>query len=326
VIISNEYLVASALPFTLGALGLRDGLPRATLEYLDGLAAKVRDRNARVLDQAMAVASVLNRIEVTPILLKGGANLLRNLYPDPAMRMVTDLDMLVPAERIDECVASLRGQGFQPLSDYRHPREHHFPMLGRPDLPVPVELHHQVLAHPYDEFLTAKEVRDGASPIDCRGVSIAVPAPTCAVIHNVAHAQLSNHDYIYGAIDLRALVDLALFSRAYQGDTDWCAVRHRFARRGARVALDFHLLGALDLLGAPIPPPEQRDPVARLLYWRARYLVGRPRLLDFSFRLIRPWLLLRREMSDATLRRRLAKHVMNGSWWRRHLRSLAGSQ
>ena len=195
-------------------LELRDALPQSALDYLDGLAVTVCQRNARVLDQAIGVANILNRIEVRPVLLKGGANLMRSLYPDPGMRVMTDLDMLVPADRIEECVTCLHAEGFRPFRDYRHPRAHHDPPLGRPDLPLPLELHHSVLANPYDRFLTATEVSESAVSMEGYGVSIAVPSPNCAVIHNVAHAQLNNHDYVYGWIDLRSLADFALLSRS----------------------------------------------------------------------------------------------------------------
>ena len=324
VTVASEYLVASTLPFVLQKFELRDALPQATLDYLDGLAATIRQRNNAVVDQSIEVARVLNRLEVTPVLLKGAANLVRSLYPDPGMRVMTDLDLLVPAASIDECVACLREAGFRPLTDYCHPHGHHDPPLGRPDLPLPLELHHRVLAHPYDEFLTADEVRKSAVSIEGHGVSLAVLSPTCAVIHNVAHTQLCNHDYLYGRIDLRSLVDFALLCRAYADEIDWLEVRRSFTRRGGVTALNFHLLCAHDLLRAPMAWQEQADAGTQLLYRRARYLVGHPRLLDVSIRLTRPWLLLRRELSDPTLRRRLAGNVIDPSWWGRHLKMLAG--
>jgi hypothetical protein len=146
------------------------------------------------------------------------------------------------------------------------------------------------------------------------------------VIQNVAHAQLSNHGYVYGRIDLRALFDFALLSRAYTSEIDWHEIRQRFDRRGARTALDFHLLCVRELLRTPAPSLEQLGTMARVLYSRARYLVGHPRLLEVSVRLTRPWLLLRRELSEPMLRRRLAGNVLDPSWWTRHLKLLAGRQ
>jgi hypothetical protein len=105
VILAYESQVASSLSIALQKLGLRDALPQATLDYLDELATIVRRRNTRVVDQVIEVGRILNRVDVTPVLLKGGANLLRGLYPD---RTMTDLDVLVPADMLDSCAASLR--------------------------------------------------------------------------------------------------------------------------------------------------------------------------------------------------------------------------
>jgi hypothetical protein len=226
--LAHEFQVASPLSIALQELGLRDALPQPTLDCLGELAATVRRLNMRVVAQVVEVARILNRVDVTPVLLKGGANLLRGLYPDFAMRTMTDLDVLVPAAMLDSCTSCLRKEGFQPLSDYCHPRGHHYPPLAHPELPLPIELHHRVLAHPYDGFLTAEEVRKSAVTIDGHGVSIAVAAPSCAVVHNVAHAQLNNHDYLYGRIDVRSLVDFALLSRAYDGEINWHEIRGRF--------------------------------------------------------------------------------------------------
>jgi hypothetical protein len=324
VAVAYQYRVAPAVPFALQKLELRDALPRGMIDYFDGLATTMRRQNAQVLDHAIELAEILNVIGVTPVLLKGGANLLRGLYPDPAMRVMTDLDILVPAERIDDCVACLRDKGFQPLTDYRYPRGHHYPPLGRPDSPLPIELHHQVLAHPYNRFLTADEVYETAIVLDGYDASIAVPSATCSVIHNIAHAQLSNHDYLYGRIDLRSLFDFTLLSRAYMSEIDWGGIGRHFSSRGGGTALNFHLLCARDLLRTRIAGLDRSNAVTRLLYRRARYLAARPTLLDLCVRLIRPWLLLRRELSDPALRRRLARNVTDRAWWARHLTLLAG--
>jgi hypothetical protein len=322
--VANEYQVASAIPLALHELQLRGALPQATLDYFDGFAAEIRRRNERGTKQAIEVAKILNRIGVSPILLKGGANLMCGLYADIAARVMADLDILVPAERVEECNAQLRNAGFQALTHYRHPRGHHFPPLGRHDLPLPLELHHQVLAHPYGAFLTAEEMREKARVLDRHGASIAVPSATHSVMLNVAHTQLSNHDYLYGRIDLRALLDFALLSRAYAKEIDWYEIWQRFVLRRGGVALNYHMLCARNLLHTRIYESGPTEPMATLLYRRATYLVRYPRLLDLSVRFTRPWLLLRRELSEPTLRRRLAANVTDRSWWARHLKLLAG--
>jgi hypothetical protein len=268
----------------------------------------------------------LNRIQVTPVLLKGAANLLRHLYADPAMRVMVDLDVLVPAERIDESAACLSYLGYHPLTEYRHPKKHHYPLLGRPGSPLPIELHYEVLAYPHGALLTANEVRASAVLLAGHSAQIAVASAMHSVIHNVAHAQLSNHDYLYGHFDLRSLFDFALLYRAYAQDIDWNNVNKRFVSHRDGVALNFHLLCGENLLGVQIPGRKIGDLISRLLFRRAAYLISRPKMFDVGVRLVRPWLLLRRETSDAQLRRRLARNLIDQTWWTRHMRRLTGRQ
>src|SRR5262249_35630046 len=146
-------------------------------------------------------------------------NLLAGLYPDIGMRQMADLDVLLPAKRVNDCVAKLADHGMTFIGDPVHPRSHHCRALS--GLPVPIELHHTVLAYPNGEFLRSEEFIASAIELENYGVRMAVPSPVWAVMHNIAHAQLSDHDYVYGRIDLRSLLDLALLSHAHHDKLDW---------------------------------------------------------------------------------------------------------
>ena len=322
--IAHEHRVLPALLPQLGQQTLSELMPRDAADILAASTTHRRTQNRRIRDQALEVASNLNHIGVTPLFLKGGAHLLSGLYPDIAMRVMVDLDILVPAARLDDCVASLKADGVEPLTDYMHPRWHHHPPLCRRDLPVPIELHRHVLAHPHGAFLPPHEM-DGASVLLAdMSARIAVPSAACAIVHNVAHAQLSHHEYIYGLFDLRGLLDFALLVRAHGHALDWDEIRRRFRRSGNGAALDYHLLSASDLLGVQTPISARPRAVPRFLYRRAIAHVRRPGRLSLSVRLLRPWMLLRRELSEPDLRARLARNVTDRAWWARHLRTLVG--
>ena len=319
--LAYEQRVSSAVASAMGGLFPHHSPPSGAISYLVGLAAHHRQRNQKVLEEAIEVAKILNRIDITPVFMKGGAHLFTGLYPDIGMRQMADLDILVPATRANDCVAALNAHGIVPTGNYIHPRSHHCRPLGRVDLPIPVELHHEVLAYPNRGFLLSEEMRSTATPLEDFGVRIAVPSVACAVIHNIAHAQLSDHDYLYGRIDLRGLLDLARLTHVHRDKIDWDEIRRRFVDGGWKNALEYHLQMAR-LLGAKIPPPERGGPVSRLLSRRGLYHARKPRMLSLSVRLLRPLVLLSRELSDSALRRRLAGNVLKLGWWRRHLRML----
>ena len=61
-----------------------------------------RERNERILDEARSIASLLNQPGIEPVLLKGAAYLVGNVYPDVGCRYLCDLDVLIPASRLNE--------------------------------------------------------------------------------------------------------------------------------------------------------------------------------------------------------------------------------
>ncbi|MCG8688375.1 MAG: nucleotidyltransferase family protein, partial [Desulfobacterales bacterium] len=283
-----------------------------------------RRLNERVRQEALEVAKSLNDIGVTPVFMKGGAHLLSGLYRDMAQRQMADLDILVPADRIDDSVTALAARGITPFNDYEHPRSHHHRPLGRADLPVPIELHREVLAFPYGRILTADEMLTSAMPLEVEETRVAVPSPTCAMIHSIAHAQRGDHACLFGRIDLRGLLDIALIAEAHGDALDWHRIDHCLMRKGGRTAVKFGLRCARQLLGADVPETASTGAVSWLLYRRALYQAENPKFLSLSVRLLQPWTLLVRELSDSTLRRRLVRNMIDPDWWKRHVAMLAG--
>ena len=319
--LAHEYRVSCAIAPAMEGLSPADSQSREIKAFFSGIADHNRRRNEQVRGEAIKVAEILNGVGVTPLFMKGGAHLLTGLYPDAAMRQMADLDILVPATRAGDCIAALKGHGFTQLTTYQHPRSHHHPPLGRADFPVPIELHHSVLAYPHCDFLTSEEMLSSALRLSDYGVLVAAPSPTHAAMHNIAHAQLNDHDCLYGRVDLRGLLDLALLSSVHGNRVDWDLINQRFIDARHRHALEYHIQWARRL-GAKVPSLSHISPTSKLLCRRAVYQVSKPNLLSLSVRLLRPLVLLHRELSDATLRRRLAGNVLNLNWWRRHMRTL----
>ena len=109
--LTHEYRVSPMVASALELLPPSSSSPSAVRLFFSSLATHHRLQNERVRDEAIEVADILNSTGVRPLYLKGGAHLLTDLYPDIAMRQVSDLDILVPAARVDDCVAALRGRG-----------------------------------------------------------------------------------------------------------------------------------------------------------------------------------------------------------------------
>jgi hypothetical protein len=322
--LASSQLVAPGLLAMARDNRLADVLPGDVAGYFEGMATLNRQRNEAILQEIAGLASVLNAVSVVPVLMKGGAHLVSGLYADPGHRIMVDLDLLVPADRIDDCAAALRPLGYEALWDNGYPAHHHYPPLGRNGGPVSVELHAAALDDPFSRLLPADEMLLSASAMQVRGARIAVPSPQARLIQAIAHAQLSNHGYLYGEIALRELLDAARLSQNHRAQLDWHDIGRRFSTARATVALGYHVDAMHVLLGLPVPPQLSAHAVARALMAAAVWQVAHPDILDIRTRLLRPGLQLRRALSRRALRRRLLDNLGNSVWYRRHWSALTG--
>jgi hypothetical protein len=283
-----------------------------------------RQRNERLLNEAVELAAILNEIGVVPVFLKGAAHLLSGLYPDAAHRVMVDLDALVPADRLSDCAARLRGREYDLLTDADFSGHHHYPPLGRPGTLAAVELHDEPLDVLCRRLLPPEAVLGSAVVFERGGAKLAVPSGRCRLIHAIAHAQLADHAYLYGHLGLRELLDYARLHEAFAHETDWGEIARLFAASGAATAFEFHLLAAERLLAVPVDARVRISGAARALYRRALWQAGHPAWSRCGARLLRPCLLLRRSLSDAMLRRRLVRSLGDWTWYRRQWRMFRG--
>jgi hypothetical protein len=313
-------LVAPAVLDAFRSKDIVDAVPADVVDFFEGIAALNRQRNERLQTEAIELAAILNGVGVVPVFLKGAAHLVSGLYSDPAQRVMVDLDVLVRADRLSDCVACLQANGYKPLTDADFSGHHHHPPLGRPGTIASVELHDEALDLPYRRLLPASEVLASSVLVERGTAKFAVPSGQCRMIHAIAHAQLSDHAYVYGQLPLRELLDFAKLEETFRHTLDWVEIARRFAESGTATALGFHVLAAERLLGVP---NEGRVPVsatARAFYRRALWQAGHPAWSRLATRLLRPHLLLCRSLSDAALRRRLLRSLGDASWYRRQWR------
>jgi hypothetical protein len=318
--IAGETLVAPAVLDALQSKGIADAVPQDVVDFFDGMAVLNRQRNERLLSQSLELAAMLNEAGVVPVFLKGAAHLLSGLYPDAAHRVMVDIDVLVPAGRLSDCVARLRGDGYDVATDADFSGHHHYPPLGRAGGIAAVELHDEPLDLPYRRLLPPAAVLGDALVMERGGAKLAVPSGRCRLIHSVAHAQLADRAYFYGHFGLRELMDFARLHEAFAPETDWAGLVRLFAACRAQTALEFHLLAAERLLKVPIDPHVRISAPARALYRRALWQVGHPAWSRAGGRLLLSCVLLRRSLSDAALRGRLVRSLGDRTWYRRQWR------
>lgn len=316
--VAMDHLVMPALAHRLDHDGAIDRMPPLVSRYLDAMLRLNRSRNEQIHEEALDLADALNEIDIVPVFLKGSAGLLTGLYDEPGFRIMSDMDVLVPLDRAEDCRHHLTGLGYAPRKQYQHPRNKSFEIFERRTSAAPIDLHHQILDFEYRNVLSARDVMKEAVTHRWHHVEFAVPSMTHQVVINVGHAQLNDHGYWFGNLPLRLLLDLALFGQKADDQIDWQRIEKAFDGTQNRRALEFHLLAARKLLGVETGIEVRPRLATKLLFWRSISLMGFPGLQRLSFRFIRVFLLLMRELSDAELRLRLRRNMAKPGWWRRH--------
>jgi hypothetical protein len=318
--LAANQLVVAAVAHQFEQLGLFGELPEIVERYFRAGYKLNKERNKQLHNEAVEIVSALNEIDVVPYFIKGSAGMLSGVYDDPAMRWMSDLDIIVAADRGEESINRLTGLGYKRVATEDHPQAHWFAILAQESKIAPVDLHRDVIAYPHQKLLSAREVIDQGEILEIGGVRMAVPSPTHQVILNVAHAQLNDHCYAYGFLPLRSLYDFAILTGDRQDAIDWQEVDERFARDRSKHALDYHCLAAARLLNCNPRTPLRTGPAARFLLGRARFLKDNPQLHGISFRIMRVLLLMHRELSSSDTRGRLMRNIFDRHWWKRHMK------
>ena len=111
--LANNHLLTPAMWVLLTKKNLTDKLPDELRDYLRELHQLSKERNAQLRAQLLEAVRQLNRIDIAPVLLKGAMHLVTDVYGDPGARIMSDIDLLVPGENIEDCLTALHGLGYE---------------------------------------------------------------------------------------------------------------------------------------------------------------------------------------------------------------------
>lgn len=208
-------------------------------------------RNLLLYHELAKVLQHFNQHKIPVIALKG-LHLSELVYQDPSLRPMSDMDLLTPADKLQECYNLLQEMGYQappftnPEKEVR--RHHHLPPLVKTGAGI-IELHWNLVApsnqHPIDlETLWLR-----AQPADLAGSQAHVLCPEDLLLHLALH--FNNHNF---RLELRHLYDLLATLERYQKQIDWNTLLDRSRQWRASHCLFLALYLAEELLNAPLPP------------------------------------------------------------------------
>ena len=242
-------------PALASCLNKVEDVPAHVRDYFQSVLALNMQRNEQMLSGLARVASLLNAIDIEPVLLKGAAHLVGGTYPEPSMRILGDVDVLIPATRSAEAVAALEDAGFGTKSSdvVPPPTHHHLPMLHDPETGLGVELHTDVISRSAAAAISTAWFCEMARPGLFRGQRIRLPEPTRNVGHTIFHSEIFHGLYALDKIELRHLLDMALIRAHHARVIDWNELDRRFSDAGFGELLATYLHFADELLGQSAP-------------------------------------------------------------------------
>jgi hypothetical protein len=265
--LAAQHLLLPALWKALSRKGLAQNVPQSVKRFLSEIYVLSTERNKKIKNQALEIVTALSRATIPCILLKGGAFLFDCEPEDFGERMMVDLDLLVPQDRVPQSVIILADLGYGTLGHEAAP--HHHPALFRQGEVATIEVHWSIGD---DALLPPDQLFRNAIPVSASTVWI--PSPSHRLIHNMFHAAVLDGGFRGGIIPLKALHDLTRIVDAHQSIIDWEEIGAAMRRRGFGRVLEAHLYLANRLLNWS--PPSTITPT-----WRAA--VHYRRCLAFNF-------------------------------------------
>jgi len=187
-----------------------------------------RAQTRMLLPKAVALAiEPLTDAGLEPVIWKGPAVAVR--YPDPALRPMADIDLILPGEQHAHAISVLEHAGWRALGP--HPGEHYDTGLVHASLPgLPIELHFGLNSWRHrPNRLSSDDLWTRRQPIEVLGTKAFGLEPADEVVAVAAHAGKPYHVFSR----LIWATDLAIVTR----DIDWGAVRDRATENECRAVV-----------------------------------------------------------------------------------------
>ena len=234
--LASETLTVGSLADAVLSSPIAGRIPEEVRDLLLDVQSRARARNVRLKSQLLELTPALNSLGVEPILMRGVARLLSS--PREESRLLSDIDLLVPGDRIKNCTNALRELGYEL---FRDPEDDRVPTVFYRTIDVGmVDLHAQLqpvyLRLDYDRLAS-----------ECRSIELPsgralMPSPTCQMLCTIVHDQLHDGDYWRGLLDVRHFVDM---HRIAGEGVDWRKLASFFPAGSPRNALFVQLRSAL---------------------------------------------------------------------------------
>ncbi len=231
----------------LMANGFSSQVPQPYLGRLNQNYHQTLYRNMVFTGELASVLTAFRNRRVEVITLKGTA-LAEILYGNPALRTVSDMDLLVHPADVPLSASILKEMGYEKLasrSQWEHPF-HEVPYFKQAVFPLFIEIHWD-LADPKLVSIPTQEIWRRAQPMELQGLSILVLSPEDNLLF------LAQNLFKQDTHLLKSLCDVAELLKKYAPVLDWDYIEESALSWQVDAAVYFSLRETRDILGAPVP-------------------------------------------------------------------------
>jgi hypothetical protein len=227
--------------------GLSSHVPQPYLEQLNQIYNSNLYRNVILSNELKKLLAAFSQHGIKAIVLKGTI-LAYQLYGNPGLRTVTDMDILIPLEKVTQASSLIMEMGYrQSFSSqaWDHPF-HELPYCKMAQFPFMIELHWDL---DDQRIVTApsQEIWRRAKLLDTPEGTVMVLSPEDILLF------LSNHLSKHSSQLLRSLIDIAELLKKYNGTLDWDYILKSAHKWGVKTAVYCALKRSKELLLAPVP-------------------------------------------------------------------------
>ena len=209
--VSTGHYVFPAMYCALKREGFLTYLPQELLNFMEHVADTNRDRNTQIISQAKELNTFLLSHNITPIFLKGTANLLAGLYSDITERMVGDIDFLFSSQDYPKAIQVLKEWGYYYQKEpEKLSREHrHYPRLIKKDCMAAIEIHSEFQRKSDAHLFNYDTVKSSIQFID----NVAMLSDGNMLNLSILANQINDYGFHYKTITLRSAYDVFLLSK-----------------------------------------------------------------------------------------------------------------
>jgi hypothetical protein len=239
--------IAPLLYFRLKQIEIESIIPNQVFHELRQEYHQNAARSLRLLHELNNITKTLNEQDI-PVMPLKGAFLAFHVYENPALRVMSDIDILIPITKIKYAVNILNQLGYSNTGNPWEEAAHHIVLSSEKGF-FQIEVHWEFATIANDPVFPADLLWSRASQRKDMGIKILTISPEDLLIHICQHAAIA-HLFAQG---IRALCDVDLLIRKNHQTLDWVYISSQAStyKLGHAVALTLRL--CKQFLNTPLP-------------------------------------------------------------------------